>query len=71
MKTWKQTVRCADSQLRLKSKLIENWLGLWTSPFYAWVRRGVMGREDASDVAGRKLDSLLKRRDRIARRYGR
>jgi hypothetical protein len=40
------------------------------APAYAWLRRGVLGKEDAWSVAQRKLDVLTMRRDRISRRYG-
>lgn len=71
MTAWKRRVRAADFLLRLESKRIETWRDLWTAPFYAWLRRSLLRREPAWDVAQRKLDALLERRDRIARRFGR
>lgn len=68
--TWAQTVRGAHMRLRLQSEHIKSWRSLWMSPAYAWFRRCVLHKEDAWSVAERKLDALMMRRDRIARRYG-
>ncbi len=68
--TWKQTVRGAHFRLRLQAERIKTWRGLWMSPAYAWFRHRVQGKEDAWNVAQRKLHVLMIRRERIARRYG-
>lgn len=68
--TWVRTVRGAHVRLRLQSERIKTWRGLWMSPAYAWIRRHVLHKEDAWTVSQRKLDVLMMRRDRIARRYG-
>lgn len=69
--TWTRTVRGAHMRLRLQAERIKTWRGLWMTPAYAWFRRCVLRKEDAWNVAERKLDALTMRRDRIARRYGR
>ncbi|WP_157128670.1 hypothetical protein [Cupriavidus sp. USMAA2-4] len=69
-KTWKHTVRGAHMRLRLQAERIKTWRGLWMTPAYAFFRRRVLRKEDAWSVAQPKLDALMMRRDRIARRYG-
>ncbi|EJO59638.1 hypothetical protein BURMUCF2_B0349 [Burkholderia multivorans CF2] len=39
------------------------------TPFYAWLRRSVLHKEEAWIVAECKLEALRMRRDRIVRRY--
>jgi hypothetical protein len=68
--TWKRTVRGAHMRLRLKAERIKTWRGLWMTPAYALFRRCVLRKQDAWSVAQPKLDALMTRRDRIARRYG-
>ncbi|VWC82070.1 hypothetical protein BLA39750_01276 [Burkholderia lata] len=69
--TWLEKVRGANLRLQQEAKRIEAWRGFWMAPFYAWLRRSVLHKEDAWSVAERKLNTLLMRHDRIARRYGR
>ena len=68
--TWKRTVHGAHMSLRIQAERIKTWRSFWMNPAYAWIRRHVIQKEDAWAVAERKLDALLQRRDRIARRYG-
>ena len=68
--SWTRLVRGAHQRLRLQAARIETWRGFWMSPAYAWIRRNVLHKEDAWTVAEPKLDALMERRDRIARRYG-
>ncbi|EML1599325.1 hypothetical protein UXJ26_15550 [Burkholderia multivorans] len=67
--TWKQTVRGAEIRLVSKIKAIEGWRNLWMTPFYAWLRRSVLHKEEAWIVAECKLEALRMRHDRIVRRY--
>ncbi|WP_157656023.1 hypothetical protein [Burkholderia ubonensis] len=67
--TWRQTIRGADFRLVRKINDIEGWRSLWMTPFYAWLRRSVLHKEEAWIVAERKLEALRMRRDRIVRRY--